>query len=396
MFAMTAQDREALTGLLQDLVRLPSLSGQEKLVAERLEEAMHQIGIPEVWSDRIGNVIGHIGPGSGPRLFLEGHMDIVGVGTSTSWERDPYAAIVENGVLYGRGAMDTKGSLAAMVYGAKKLLDSDIQLAGDVYIVAVVNEEPTEGLALKVLVEEEGLRPDFVVVGEPSNLQVKRGHRGRMEMEVTVRGRSCHASSPKLGENAIYGAARIIFGLELLSDQLANDNFLGPGSLAVTRIESLAGSKNVIPDLCRFIIDRRLTVGETEGVALTQVQNVIDRERLNAGVVVPEFRVVSYKGYEAQGREYYPAWVISKDHPLIEAAVRAVQRELGHRPQVGHWDFSTDGVYSMGVMGIPTVGFGPGEERYAHTTDERIRLADVFDAASVYARLVVETLGQRQ
>jgi putative selenium metabolism hydrolase len=395
MFALTAQDREALSELLQDLIRLPSLSGQERLLAERLEEAMHQVGIPEVWSDRIGNVIGRIGPGSGPRLFLEGHMDIVGVGASASWERDPYAAIVENGMLYGRGAVDMKGPLAAMIYGAKKLLDFDIQLAGDLYIVAVVNEEPTEGLALKVLVEEEGLRPDFVVIGEPSNLQVKRGHRGRMEMEVAIQGRSCHASSPKLGENAIYGAACVIFGLELLADQLADDNFLGPGSLAVTRIESLAGSKNVIPDLCRFIIDRRLTLGETEGISLTQVQNVIGREKLNATVTVPEFCVTSYKGYEVRGREYYPAWVIAEDHPLVEASVRAVQRELGYRPEIGRWDFSTDGVYSMGVMGIPTVGLGPGEERYAHTADERIRLADVFNAARVYASLAVEVLGQR-
>jgi putative selenium metabolism hydrolase len=396
MFALTEQDRETLTRLLQDLVRVPSLSGQEGPVAERLEEAMHQVGIPNVWSDRVGNVIGHIGPGSGPRLFLEGHMDIVGVGASTSWERDPYAAIIENGVLYGRGAMDMKGPLTAMIYGAKKLLDSGIQLAGDLYIVAAVQEEPTEGLALKVLVEEEGLRPDFVVIGEPSNLQVKRGHRGRMEMEMTVRGRSCHASSPGLGENAIYGATRIIFGLELLADQLADDNFLGPGSLAVTRIESVAGSKNVIPDLCRFIIDRRLTVGETEGIALTQVQNVIDREKLDAEVAVPEFCVSSYKGYEMRGREYYPAWVTSEDHPLVTATAQAVQRELGQRPQVGRWDFSTDGVYSMGVMGIPTVGFGPGEEKYAHTADERIRLADVFSAARVYAHLAVEILGQRQ
>jgi putative selenium metabolism hydrolase len=395
MFALTAQDTEALTKLLQDLVRTPSLSGQEGPVAERLAEAMRQVGIPEVWSDRVGNVIGHIGPGSGPRLFLEGHMDTVGVGASASWERDPYAATVENGVLYGRGALDMKGPLAAMVYGAKMLLDSGIQPAGDLYIVAVVQEEPTEGLALKVLVEEEGLRPDFVIICEPSDLQVKRGHRGRMEMEMTVHGRSCHASCPSLGENAIYGATRLIFGLELLADQLANDNFLGPGSLSVTRIESVAGSKNVVPDLCRFIIDRRLTVSEMEGMALTQVQNVIGREKLRAEVIVPEFCSSSYKGYEVCGREYYPAWVISEDHPLVTAAVQAVQRELGYRPQIGRWDFSTDGVYSMGVMGIPTVGFGPGDWRYAHTADERIRLTDVCNAARVYARLAVEVLGQR-
>lgn len=395
MFALTAQDKEALTALLQDFIRLPSLSGQEGLMAERVERALHEVGFTEVWSDRVGNVIGHFGPNSGPRLFLEGHMDTVGVGVTANWKRDPYAAIVEDGVLYGRGAMDMKGPLAAMIYGAKKVIDSGPRLAGDLYVVAVVQEEPMEGTALRVLVEEEGLRPDFVVLGEPSNLQIKRGHRGRTELEVSVQGRSCHASSPKLGENAIYGAARIIFGLELLAAQLYNDSFLGPGSLAVTRIESVAGSKNVIPDMCRFIIDRRLTVGETEKMALTQVQNIIDREKLSATVVVPEFCVASYKGYEMRGREYYPAWVISEDHPLIEATVQAVQRELDTRPQVGRWDFSTDGVYSMGAMGIPTVGFGPGEEKYAHTVEERIRLADLFSAARVYAHLASELLGQK-
>jgi putative selenium metabolism hydrolase len=393
VFTLSSQDRAALNAFLQDLVSTASHSCQEGAVARRMAEEMQRVGFYSVWTDRIGNVIGHIGSGNGPRLFLEGHMDTVGVGTISSWTRDPYGATIENGVLYGLGAVDMKGALAAMVYAGKALVDAGIRPQGDLYVVGVVQEEPTEGLALRALVEEEGLRPDFVILGEPSNCQISRGQRGRMEMEVTVWGRSCHASAPERGQNAIYGAARLIFGLEILTAQLGSDPFLGPGCLAVTHIESVAGSKNMIPDLCRFIVDRRLTLGETEGRALAEVQAIIAREGLKAEVAVSEFQVTSYTGYQAQGREYYPAWVVPEDHPFVQVLVRAVQRELGYRPQIGQWGFSTDGVYSMGIAGIPTLGFGPGEERYTHTVDEQIRLTDVYQAAQVYARLAVELLG---
>jgi len=297
MFELSPQDQHALTSFLQDMVRTPSLSCQEKDVAERLAAEMRAVGFDEVWADRIGNVVGRIGPGTGPRLLYNGHMDTVGVGDPDAWTHDPFGAEIDGGLLYGRGAADMKGALASLVYGAKALKDSGAKLVGDLYVVGVVQEEPCEGYAMRVLVEEEGLRPDWVVLAEPTNLRVTRGHRGRMEMRITVRGRSSHASMPHLGENAIYGAARIVFSLELLADMLAEDPFLGKGTLAVTRIENTAGSKNVIPDSCTFIIDRRLTLGETEAKALAEVESVIVRENVRARVSLAELDYASYTGY---------------------------------------------------------------------------------------------------
>ena len=392
MFELSSQDFQAMTAFFQDLVRTPSLSTQEREVAARLAGEMRRVGISDVRVDRIGNVIGRIGTGGDKKLLFDGHMDTVGVSDPVAWTRDPFGAEIEDGVLYGRGAADMKGALAAMVYAAKMLIDSGVSLDGDLYLVGVVQEEPCEGLAMRVLVEEEGLRPCWVVLGEPTNLQVSRGQRGRIEMRVTVQGKACHASAPHLGENAIYGAARIIFGLELLADQLTDDRLLGRGSLAVTQIESTAGSRNAVPDRCAFYIDRRLTLGETEAKALAEVQSVILRESLRAEAEVTEYRATSYTGYETRQRVYHPAWAMEEDHPLVQATVRTVRNTLGYVPRVQEWVFSTDGVYTMGVASIPTVGFGPGEERYAHTSEEQVRLDDVAAAARVYAQLAVDLL----
>jgi len=394
MFELSTPDQQALTTFLQDLVRIPSFSCQEKGVAERLEAEMRAVGFDEVWVDRIGNVVGRIGPGTGPCLLYNGHMDTVGVGDPAAWTQDPFGAELNDGMLYGRGATDMKGPLASLVYGAKALKDSGLKLAGDLYVVGVVQEEPCEGYAMRVLIEEEGLRPDWVVLAEPTGLQVTRGHRGRMELRVTVRGRSSHASMPQLGENAIYGAARIIFSLELLADMLTEDPFLGKGTLAVTHIENTGASKNVIPDSCTFIIDRRLTLGETEAKALAEVEGVIARENVRAKVRMAEFEYTSYTGYLCRDVEHYPAWVVPESHILVQSTARAVRGVTGERPIIGKWDFSTDGVYTMGVAGIPSVGVGPGEETQAHTADECIRLADCYTAAHIYARLAVEMLGQ--
>jgi putative selenium metabolism hydrolase len=384
---------EALATFLQNLVRIPSLSTHEEAVAVRLADEMRRIGFGDVRIDRIGNVIGRIGAGRGPKLLFDGHMDTVDVGDPARWSRPPYEGIIEDGVLYGRGACDMKGGLAAMVYAAKALLDSGIELKGDLYVVGVVQEEPCEGFAAQVLIEEEGIRPDYVVLGEPSNLQLKLGHRGRVEIGVEVQGKAAHASSPELGINAVHNAARLIFGIELLAPRLAFDPFLGQGTIAVTQIESEAASRNAVPDCCTFYIDRRLTLGETERKALAEIQNIVNTEEVGARVEITEYLATSYTGYDCRTRASFPAWVMPEDNPLVQATMRSVRETLGYRPRLGRWGFSTDGTYTAGVANIPTVGFGPGEERYAHTQDEQIQLNDVVDAVRVYARLAVELLG---
>ncbi len=393
MFQLTEHDKTELIEFLQDIIRTPSLSGQEDRVATRIAAAMRRAGLQDVFTDPVGSVIGRMGKKEQPVLLYNGHMDTVGISDRNAWAHDPFGADIVDGVLYGRGACDMKGALAAMIWGAKMLRDAGVRLNGELALAAVVQEEPCEGLAMQVLMENKRVRPDWVVLCEPSNLQLRRGQRGRVELEVVTHGRSCHASRPDRGDNAVYSAARLIFNLEMLSEQLGHDAFLGPGSLAVTHVESRAGSRNAIPDYACFIIDRRLTLGETETKALAEVQNIIAREQVRAKVYVTEYTQTSYTGYQARQHNYFPAWALEEDHPLLQTALHTIKKTLGYRPDIGQWSFSTDGVYTMGVAGIPTIGFGPGEEKYAHTADEQIRLEDVFKAATVYAQLAVELLG---
>jgi putative selenium metabolism hydrolase len=383
-----------LIAFLQDLVRTPSLSTQEGAVAARAMDELRRLGLTDGHIDRIGNVVTRLGSGRPPILLYNAHMDIVGVGDPAAWQRDPFGAVIEDGVLYGRGASDTKAALAAMTYGAGLLRDAGVQLNGTLVLAFVVQEEPCEGLAMRTLVEDEGLRPDWVVLGEPSNLRVARGHRGRVEIEVSVRGRSVHGSAPERGVNAIYQAVRVITGLEKLAGRLGDDSFLGRGSLAVTEITSLSGSRNVVPDRCTLIVDRRLTLGETEQHALAEVEQVIAVAGVEAFARITDYVATSYTGYPCHARNVFPAWTTPEDHPLVQAAARAVEVALGFRPAIGRWDFSTDGAYTAGGAGIPTVGFGPGDERYPHTVDDQVRLDDVVKAAQVYAQLAVELLGE--
>ncbi|MHB0858599.1 MAG: YgeY family selenium metabolism-linked hydrolase [Anaerolineae bacterium] len=387
-------DTAGVSAFAQALVRTPSPSTQEGLVAALVAEEMRSVGF-EVAVDRMGNVIGRMGAGEGKALLCDAHMDTVDVGDLSTWKRDPFAGEIHKGVLYGRGAADMKGGLAAMVYAGKALRDSGITLGGDLYVVGVVQEEPCEGVAIRHVIEEGGVRPDWVVVGEATNLQLSRGQRGRLECHITIHGRSCHASSPERGVNAIYEAARVVVGLELMASQLGQDSFLGRGSIAVTDIGSAAGSRNVLPDRCDLIVDRRLTVNETETKAIAELQRVISREGIQATVEVSEYREVSYTGYEVVARQHFPYWVTGEDDPLLSSAVGVIGDVLSFVPHVGRWDFSTDGVYTAGVAGIPTIGFGPGEERYAHTVEDQISLRDVEAAARVYAELAVRLLGRR-
>lgn len=394
MFQLTRRDQNACQEFLRDLVRTPSFSGQEEAVAERIAAEMRRIGFPQVERDRVGNIIGRTGEREGPRLLFNGHMDTVGVGNPAAWQYDPFGAVVEDGVLHGRGAVDMKGALAAMIYGAKLLLDQGLPSRGELIVAAVVQEEPCEGRAMQVLMEEENIWPNYVVLGEPTDLNLALGHRGRLELRVVTEGRACHASAPELGVNALYAAAKIIFDIELLAGQLAEDPVLGKGSIAVTGLEVAAGSRNVVPDRCELIVDRRLTLGETREQALAQIQQIIEREAVKASVHVAEYEMTSYTGYVARGQEYYPPWLMAADAPLVRLVGKAVERALGSRPALKVWRFSTDGAYTRGVAGVPTIGFGPGEERFAHTAEEQVRLTDVWRAASGYAQIAQDVLSR--
>ena len=389
------QDQQDLTNLLRELVQTPSPSLQEGALAKRIAKEMSQLGLRDVHTDAIGNVIGWIGSGRGPVLMLNGHMDTAHVGNPAAWKHNPFGAEIEDGILYGLGACDMKGGLAAILYGAKLLRQRESRLGGSVVIACIVQQELCDGTASQVLVEEEGIRPDWVVLGEPTDMNISRGQRGRVEMRLVAYGCAAHAACPDVGDNAIYTASRIVFGLELLAGQLGNDDFLGPGSLAVTDISCKTGGHNVVPDRCEMVLDRRLTVGENETKALAEVQRVIAREGVRAEVEIADYNVESYTGYVSHGRSCYLPWVMAEDHPLVTTAVQAARAQSKRRPVVGCWDFSTEGVYTAGVAGIPTVGFGPGNPRRSHTTDEHVRLADVYAATEVYARIAMDLVGMK-
>jgi putative selenium metabolism hydrolase len=231
-----------------------------------------------------------------------------------------------------------------------------------------------------------------VVIGEATNLQLSRGQRGRLELRVTANGKSAHASAPERGKNAIYEATRVLVGIELMLPRMEVDSFLGKASLAVTQIESSAASRNAVPDRCVMHLDRRLTGGETEAKALAEMKSLIARVGADATVEVTEHHARSYTGYEFHARQYLPCWTLAENHPLIVQCAHAIERALGYRPTVGRWDFSTDGVYTAGVAGIPTLGFGPGEEKSAHARNEQVRVEDLLDAARVYSQLGTQLL----
>lgn len=368
---------------LRDLVALPSPSGEEEAVVQRIGSEMTTLGYDEVRTDRLGNIIGRIGKGKKTILF-DSHIDTVGIGDPASWPHDPYTGKLENGVVHGRGASDNKGGLAAMVYGGRLVRDLAADADFTILVVGSVMEEDCDGLCYKSMIEEERVRPDFVVLGEATGLKVYRGHRGRVEMKVTTRGRSCHASAPERGKNAVYAMTPIVKGIEDLNGRLKDDAFLGAGTVAVTKIECDTPSLNAVPDRATIYLDRRLTAGETKRTALAEVKKVVG----NAGKVeILEYRRPSWTGHVLPMEKYFPSWVLPEEHVLVRSAVDAYRGLFARKPVVSRWVFSTNGTYTMGIAGIPTIGLGPSEERFAHSTGDRCPSEHLVKAAAFYAAL---------
>jgi len=390
-FTLSAQERQELSAFLRTLVRTPSFPGEEGAVAALLLQEMRRLGFDQVTMDRAGNVIGSIGADEGPLLMLNAHMDTVTVSAAGAWQTDPLGAEVRDGLLYGLGSCDMKAGLAAALYALAGLRALGLPRHGRVMLAAVGLEEPAEGTGTRVLFEEDGIRPDWVVICEPSALQVVRAQRGHLELRLEVLGRSAHSSSPDLGINAIYAAARVIFGLELLAGQLATDALLGRSVLAVTEIQSQAVSRNAVPDRCTMVIDRRLVAGESERQAMMEIERVLTREGVEARLEVIEDTLCTHTGVTLVSRRSSPPWVFDERHPLVQAMLQSV-REVGLRPVCSTWAFATEGAYTAGVAQVPTVGFGPGNPALAHVPDEYVPLDEVYAAAAAYRALVARLL----
>lgn len=382
------QYSETIISFLRELCAIPSMDSQIGPVGERAQAEMRKLGFDEVWFDSMGNTVGRIG--DGPRILLyDSHIDTVGIGNPEEWDWDPFIGKIEKGRFYARGACDEKGSTPPMIYGLKIARDLGLLEGWTAYYFGNM-EEWCDGIAPHALVEHEGIRPDYVVIGEPTKMQVYRGHKGRVEIEVIARGRSAHAASNHLGDNAIYKVLPLIEGVSKLEPQLGDDPFLGHGKITVSDMKVSTPSINAVPDLARVYIDRRVTFGETAEGAIAQVKALVPETLLKNGEITIEmmkYAEPSYTGFVFPVDKYFPAWALDEQHPLVQAGLQTARLiGLPDHP-AGKWNFSTNGIYWMGKAGIPSIGFGPGEEETAHTTQDSVLLADVIKAAEFYAIL---------
>jgi len=383
--AVAAQACEGdIVRFLRDLVAIPAESSHEGPVIERIRQEMQKVGFDEIRVDGMGNILGRIGSGK-KIIMMDSHIDTVGVGDRREWAWDPYKGKVEDGYIYGLGSCDQRAGMASLVYAGKLMKQLDLEGDFTFYAVGSVQEEDCDGLAWIYILKEDGIRPDCVVVTEPTNLNLYRGHRGRMEIEVHVRGRSCHASAPERGDNPINKIAPLLGEVAELNERLRKDSFLGRGTIAITQIRSVSPSQCAVPAACSIHLDRRLTAGETQTSAVAEVQALLDKLGLDAEIEVLKYDTPSYTGLVYPTEKYYPTWVLEESHPLVQAGVQTYEALHGKPPLVDKWVFSTNGVGSMGTMGVPTIGFGPGEEDVSHSVNERVAIRHLVEAAKFYA-----------
>ncbi len=380
---------------LRDMIAIPSESGEEERVVRRAAEEMERAGFDEVKIDGFGNVLGRVGSGK-TVIALDAHLDTVGVGDRSTFRFDPYAGVIENGIIFGRGASDQEGGMAAAVHGAR--IAKELGLLDDVslWVTGTIMEEDCDGLCWQYILREGVLHPNVVISTEATNLAVYRGHRGRMEVELRTQGRSAHGSAPERGINAIYKMAPIVQDIARYNEDLAAtaDPFLGKGSVTISAIRSTSPSLCAVADSCTIHLDRRLTKGETEQSALEALAQLVSVKRENAGLSVLEYARPSWRGVIYPTRKYYPTWVLEEAHPAIQAALQAGEHALGHRPNVGKWTFSTNGIATAGMFGIPTLGFGPGDEVHAHTPEDQCPIEHLTIAATFYAAFSAAFVGQ--
>jgi len=376
-----------LLGFMQDIIRIPSLSSQEGAVIERIRNEMLKLGFDEVRVDPMGNLLGRIGSGSRV-IALDGHVDTVDVGDRSLWDRDPHSGDIENGILYGRGTSDMKGGVAASVYAGGLIKKRGIPEGVTLYVTATVQEEDCDGLCWQYIINEDGLRPELIVITEPTSLRLYRGHRGRMEMEIHTSGISCHGSAPERGDNAIYKMANIIADIEALNERLEPREPLGKGTVTISHIRSTSPSLCAVADGCTIHLDRRLTIGETEETSMAEILALPSVQAAKATVNVLDYAVPSYTDLTYPTRKYYPTWELREDDPAMQTARRAHKEAFGAEPEIGFWTFSTNAVATAGMHHIPTIGFGPGHEHFAHAPNEQTETEHLVRSTAFYTALV--------
>ena len=392
---ITEERKEELISCCQELIRCQSYSGEESVAATCLTNMMKKLGFAEVITDKYGNIIGHIkGNKPGKKILFDGHIDTVAVTDVSKWNYDPFAATVCENRIYGRGASDMKGAVSAMISAAAYFAqDMAGDFAGDIYVAGVVFEECFEGVASRSI--SSIVNPDYVVIGEASELNLKRGQRGRAEIVVETYGKSAHSANPQEGINAVYKMNKLIERINQL--QPTAQPILGEGILELTDIKSFPyPGASVVPEKCRITYDRRLLVGETKESVLQPLKDIIDELEEQD----PEFKATAYyaKGQEKcytgaliEGERFFPGWLYDEKDEFVQAALAGL-RDAGLQPEITHYSFCTNGSHYAGEAGIRTIGFGPSKENIAHTVNEYIEIEQLVKATEGYYAIIKSVL----
>ena len=415
-----------MTAFLRRMISHPSESCEEKDVVMCIKEEMEKLHFDRVEIDGLGNVIGWMGDGD-KIIAIDSHIDTVGIGNRDNWTHDPYEGYEDEEVIYGRGGSDQEGGMASAVYGAKIMKDMNLIPEGyKLMIVGSVMEEDCDGLCWQYIVNKDGIRPEFVISTEPTDGGIYRGHRGRMEIRVDVKGVSCHGSAPERGDNAIYKMADIISDVRQLNNNGCSDStaikglvkmldpkynpehyedarFLGRGTCTVSQIFYTSPSRCAVADSCAISIDRRMTAGETWDSCLEEIRNLPSVQKYGDDVKVSMYMYArpswTEEVYETEA--YFPTWINKENAAHVKALADAhkalfgekrigpdSQKVLRDRPLIDKWTFSTNGVAIQGRYGIPCVGFGPGAESQAHAPNEITWKQDLVTCAAVYVAAV--------
>ncbi len=385
---------DRLIEFVQAMVRQPSLSGEEGAVAKRVEAEMRSLNYNRVEVDEVGNVVGVIeGATTGKTLLFDAHTDTVGISPGVPWDRDPFGADIisdedGNKAVYGRGSADMKGALGAMVHAAAAVDRS--KLSGRIVVSASTLEEVLEGVALKVVMDR--YPPDFVVIGEATDLNLARGGRGRAEVHLLTVGRPSHSSAPQLGRNAVLDMARVIQAIETL--ELGEDPLMGPAIIALTDIISDPYPGNsVIPSVCRATYDRRLLPGETADDVLGAIQSLSGLDDIDLRAVIGVGEYEAYTGQTLTWEKFFPAWLYPENEPFVQQSMSGLHA-AGLRPDMRAYRFCTNAAYSAGLAGVPTIGFGPGGEHDAHVINERLKIEDLVAATRGYQGIMETVLAE--
>jgi putative selenium metabolism hydrolase len=384
ILAAAQKNERNVVRFLRDLIAIKSLSSQEEAVIQRIKKEMESSGYDEVKIDPMGNILGRVGKGK-HIIALDAHVDTVDVGNPANWTVDPFKGAEKDGIVYGRGACDMKGALASIVYGGKIIKDLGLEDDYTLYVVGSVQEEDCDGLCWQYIINEDKLRPEIVVIAEPTNLGIYRGHRGRMEIEVQTKGISCHGSAPERGVNAVYKMAPIIQDIEKLNERLTGEPFLGKGTVTISEIRSTSPSLCAVADSATIHLDRRLAATDSLLSATKEIQDLPSLKHAQAEVVVIDYAVPSWRGLTYPTKKYYPTWLLPENHPALLSGVGTFAKLFAEKPVVNRWQFSTNGVAVMGMHSIPCIGFGPGNEIYAHMATEQIAIEQLVKAMAWYA-----------